>query len=354
MSKTAAAAFALSFFLIPPALFARCPIPANGTLEVVAPAGNLVIDTSGTDGVDWDVTGNQIVVQQSCGRNTVHIEGTASGPAVRPIPDWHIKVPRTVILDLVTHAGSITIGNSDNKINARTGGGDVFVGNVNGELSIMSRAGNIRAGDIGSDADIRSSEGGNLMLGNVKGGVTAWTRGGDVTIGSAQRVVSAITGGGNMLINKVFGSFKGSNEAGNIRIVEAGGSVDATTGSGSIYLKLVPDRQTGELHVNLHAGTKDGTGDITLLLPSWMKADVEATAQGTQVHSDFPLVAQAQRGGIRGLPSTADPGRTYPPGLTFAAPPSSFSTTQTGQRNGGGNPMRLRTTVGKIEIKLFN
>ena len=349
LPNAASSALVLTFFLIPPALFARCPIPANGTLEVVAPAGNLIIDTSGTDGVDWDVTGNQIIAKQSCDGSVVHIEGTASGGAVRPIPDWHIKVPRTVILDLVTHAGSITIGNSDSKINARTGGGDVFVGNVNGEMSIMSRAGNIRAGDIGSNADIRSSEGGNLVLGNVKGDVTAWTLAGDITVGSARKIADAVTGGGNILITRVMGSFKGRSDAGSIRIEEAGSSVDATTASGSIYLKLVPNRQSGELHVNLEAGT----GDVTLWLPKGMKADIQATAQGSQVHSDFPL-AQAARGSIRNLPSTIDPGLKGPPGMTFAAPPSSFLTTQSGQRNGGGNPIHLRTTVGKVEIKLFN
>ena len=237
MPRTTTTALVLSILLLPPVLFAqgkKCPIPANGTLEIDAPAGNLIIDTSGTDAVEWSVTGKQIVTQESCGRSTVHIEGTAAAGAVRPIPDWHIKVPRTVILDLVTHAGSITIGNSESRINARTGGGDVFVGNVSGEMSIMSRAGNIRAGDIGSNADIRSSEGGNLVLGNVKGEVNAWTRGGDITIASALKVASAITGGGNMLFNKVFGSFKGSSEVGSIRIGEAGGSVDASTGSGSI------------------------------------------------------------------------------------------------------------------------
>jgi len=38
----------------------------------------------------------------------------------------------------------------------------------------------------------------------------------------------------------------GKNEAGSIRILEAGSSVDAYTGSGSIYLKMVPDKQTGD------------------------------------------------------------------------------------------------------------
>jgi hypothetical protein len=149
-----------------------------------------------------------------------------------------------------------------------------------------------------------------------------------------------------MRIQKVFGSFKGHNEAGSIRIEQAGSSVDASTGSGSIYLKLVPDKQTGELHVNLKAGT----GDITLFLPSGMKADIQATAQGNQVHSDFQMVPQI----ARGLPNLSTKDGIRVPTPSYASQYSSFVTTQAAQRNGGGNPMKLHTTVGKIDIKLFN
>jgi hypothetical protein len=352
MPLTTATTLVLSFFLIPPAVFAHCLIPANGTVKVVAPAGNLIIDTSGTNAVDWDQTSKQIDVKEICDKDEVSIKGTiigtASASSVRPIPDWHIKVPKTVILDLVTMAGSITIGHSDGKLVARTGGGDVVVGNILGETTIVTQAGNIQAGDIGSNIDIKSSGSGNLVLGNVKGEVSAWTYAGDIFIGSAAKVANAFTGGGVMRIQKVLGSFKGHNEAGSIRIEQAGSSVDASTGSGSIYLKLVPDKQTGELHVNLKAGT----GDITLFLPSSMKAEIQATAQGNQVHSDFQMVPQIARG--LPSPSTKDAIR-IPPAPSFAATPySSFATTQSGKLNGGGSPIKLHTTVGKIDIKLFN
>ena len=344
--KSAASALVLSCLLLPPALFAKCPIPANGTLEIDAAAGNLIIDTSGTDGVEWEVSNKQIDVKETCG-HIVRLVGIASGPTIKIIPEWHIKVPRTVTLDLVTRAGSITIGNSDSKVNARTGGGDLSVGNVGGETLLMSQAGNVKAGNIGSNVEIRISYGGNLLLGDVGGDVNVWTSAGDITIGTARRISSAFTGGGNMLIRKVIGPFSGKNEAGSIRILEAGSSVDASTGSGSIYLKMVPDKQNGDFHVNLKAGTA-GTGDITLLLPSGMKADVHATTQGGQVYSDFQLAPQVARGtsGLIPLPN--------PPGQSYVSPYSSFSTTQTGQRNGGGAPVRLHTTLGKIEIKLFN
>lgn len=343
---SAASALVVSCLLLPPALDARCPIPTNGTLEIDAAAGNLIIDTSGTDAVEWDVNNKQIDVKEYCG-STVRLVGTASVATIKTIPEWHIKVPRTVTLDLVTRAGSISIGNSDSKVNARTGGGDISVGNVGGETLLMSQAGYVKAGNIGSNVEIRISYGGNLLVGDVGGDVNVYTSAGDITIGTARRISSAITGGGNMLIRKVVGPFTGRNEAGSIRILEAGSSVDAITGSGSIYLKMVPDKQTGDFHVNLKAGTS-GTGDITLLLPSGMKADVQATSQGAQVHSDFPLVPQVSRGAPGIVPAPKTPGQSY------ASPYSSFTTTQSGKLNGGGNPVRLHTNLGKIEIKLFN
>jgi hypothetical protein len=312
-------------------------------VRVVAPAGNLIIETNGTNAVEWDQTSKQIDVKETCDRDEVSIIGTPTGSSIRPIPDWHIKVPKSVILDLVTMAGSITIGHSDGKLVARTGGGDVVVGNILGETTIVTQAGNIQAGDIGSNIDIKSSGSGNLVLGNVRGEVSAWTYAGDIIITSASKVANAFTGGGVMRIQKVLGTFKGRNEAGSIRIEQAGSSVDASTGSGSIYLRLVPDKQTGNLHVNLTAGT----GDITLFLPSSMKADIQATAQGNQVHSDFKLTPQTAR-----LPTFGGGNPGMPPPIINSY--SSFATTQAGQRNGGGNPMKLHTTVGKIEIKLFN
>src|SRR5215471_5660694 len=225
---TITAAFLFALVLAPASLYARCPIPAGGTLEVRAPAGNLIIDTSGTDSVDWDVNSKQIVATETCGRDIVRIDGTAASP-IRSVPDWHIKVPRNVILDLVTQAGSITIGQSDGKVDARTGSGDVVVGNIRGATSIFTEAGNVQTGDIGSNAEIRSNQAGNLILGNINGDVKAWTQAGDIIVASAMRVSNMVTGGGNILIHRVMGPFKGRNEAGSIRIEQAGSWVEAST-----------------------------------------------------------------------------------------------------------------------------
>jgi len=63
--------------LLPLSLFAKCPITPNGRLVVRAPAGNLQVDTTGTDSVDIEVSNRQVTVQETCRKETVDISATA-------------------------------------------------------------------------------------------------------------------------------------------------------------------------------------------------------------------------------------------------------------------------------------
>lgn len=78
--------------LLPLTLFAKCPITADGRLVLRAPAGNLLVDTSTTDAVEVEVSNRQVMVQETCKKETVEISATA--PASIGIPDWKIRVPR--------------------------------------------------------------------------------------------------------------------------------------------------------------------------------------------------------------------------------------------------------------------
>ena len=50
---------------LPLNLFAKCPIAADGRLVLRAPAGNLIVDTTGTDSVDVEVSNRQVVLQET-------------------------------------------------------------------------------------------------------------------------------------------------------------------------------------------------------------------------------------------------------------------------------------------------
>src|SRR5262245_55380009 len=113
--------------LLPLSLFAKCPITADGRLVLRAPAGNLQVDTTGTDSVDVEVSNRQVNLQETCRKEAVEISATA--PTTIGIPDWKIRVPRGVTLDLSTQGGSIQIADTDGEALLRTLGGKVTAGN---------------------------------------------------------------------------------------------------------------------------------------------------------------------------------------------------------------------------------
>src|SRR5215470_4663419 len=102
------AQFAILTFatLLPLPLFARCPISPNGTLVVRAPAGDVHVELSGSDAVDVDVD-KQIRIQESCASDLVRIEG--NDVRTNGIPQWKIRAPKSVRLDIVASAGGITL-----------------------------------------------------------------------------------------------------------------------------------------------------------------------------------------------------------------------------------------------------
>jgi hypothetical protein len=96
-----------AILLLPFSLFGKCPISPTGTLELLAPAGNLIVDTTGTDSVEVQVSNPQVVLKETCGRDIVSITATMTG--VTGLPDWKIRVPKGVSLDLSTQGGSIQV-----------------------------------------------------------------------------------------------------------------------------------------------------------------------------------------------------------------------------------------------------
>ena len=63
--------------LAPLSLFAKCQISPDGRLELRAPAGNLLVSTTGTDSVEVQVSNRQVTVQETCERDKVTITGKA-------------------------------------------------------------------------------------------------------------------------------------------------------------------------------------------------------------------------------------------------------------------------------------
>lgn len=350
--------------------FGQCPITADGTLYVRAPLGNIIVDTSGQDVVEVEVSFPGIEVEASCLGNRVEISGMDPERVYENV-DWNFRVPSSVGLDLVTLAGSIRIQNTAGHVTARTEGGTVTVGHIGGSASISTQGGSIITGDIGGAAELRSlggeihtgrvggdaelaTAGGGITVGPVGGSVRAETAGGpisieesggalmaitqagDVTVGRVSGRVQIRTGGGNIVVAMVRGPFRGLTEFGNVRIERAESSVEATSRSGNVDAMLVPSSFEGDLHVTLEAAG----GSARLSMPEDLPASVEAIVEGRtgrepQIRSDFRLESVRQPN----VPSTLSPQFTFTPSVFV------------GELNGGGHAIHLRSTGGSVEIR---
>ena len=357
--------FCLALVLLLPtvSLFARCPVSPNATLIVHAPIGNLQVDTSGVDAVDVEITNRQVTAREvTCRPDLVEIEGTAPAQ-FNGTADWKIRVPKTVHLDMVTLGGNINMGDSDGNVTFRTTGGSVIVGNIRGKTAIITQGGFIKSGNIGGTAELRAkggylevgdvagaaeletsggpiragvvvgrvtaeTAGGNITIREARGDVIATTLAGDISIGEA-RQINARTAGGNITSRTVRGPFKGHTDSGDIRVDQVLSWIEASTGQGNIFVKLVPTNLDGDLHVDLQTGV----GDITFFMPERMRATVDMSIQrppfnNPRITSDFPMNALA--------PST---GRTLTPVQTRSV------------LNGGGNAVKLHTSLGAIFLR---
>jgi len=350
--------------------FARCPIPENGSLFVRAPLGNLLIDTSLDGFVDVKVSNATIEVEENCFHDRVEIGAKAPAQFLGPI-DWHIRVPATINLDLVTFAGGVRVSSTEGNIKLQTTGGSVITGSVGGKAAIVTQGGSILVGDIGNDAELRSL-GGGIKIGNVagnaqletlggpitagiingkvraetaggsiniresRGDLNAMTLAGDIIIGTASRT-TVQTAGGNIIGLLIQGPFQGFTQLGNIRIDHAESWVEATSGMGDIQARVVPASFEGDLHITL----RTSSGNIQLEIPENLPANVEAIVdrlivQSQRIISDFKL---------QNVRSNSAP---IPFGRRFIVAPL---IRKTAILNGGGNLVKVQTSRGVIEIR---
>ena len=363
----------LAIFAIQALAFAECPIPEDGALFVRVERGHLIIETSGSDVVRVEVSDSGAQIVEQCFDDHVELNGLVpEGIFGRPL-DWHISVPRSINLDLLTFAGSIRIASTDGNVTARTTGGSVIAGDIGGNSAMITQGGSILVENIGGNAEMRSTGGGQIVIGDVGGNAEletiagpitsgtvsgrlhAETNGGTITIEEAQGQLEAMTlagdiligtsgltrvqtAGGNIFVEIVHGPFVGSTDLGNIRIGRAESYIEATAGTGDIEAHMVPVSLDGDLHVNMTTNS----GDIHLEIPDDLPADIEAAIARTalrepNIRADFPMETVGSRPNL-------------PVGFS-----SSFSTGTSVRRraelNGGGNTIELETSRGAIEIR---
>jgi len=249
-----------------------------------------------------------------------------------------LHVPPTLTLELSTQRGDIEVRSRQADVKLTASHGDVTVDDLTGNASITMHGG---------------MQGGNLNVRNVKGNVTVEGHADDTNLSNINGLVS-MNGDymGETIVQNVeqgfrFNSSRTDLETGKIqgelrfdgdslRASNVSGGFKVTTRSKDIHLEDVAgdvevnNRNSGvELRAskapvgNIMINNKDG--GIEVALPSQSAFQVDATARGGQIHSDFEQIKVQN--------------------------PSENNATASGAVGAGGKKIQLSTEHSDIEIR---
>src|SRR6266436_5804175 len=238
-----------------------------------------------------------------------------------------------LVARLETEGGHIQVQDVAGDLRAFTAGGHINAGNIAGDASLRSGGGHIHAGQIGGRADMQT-DGGNITVGQAGNLVSVRTGGGQIDFGEVRGSVRAQTGGGGIRIMYVSGPMEVESSAGSICLTRVAGTVRAATAGGTITAWINPDAPSagGTVHLPGLSQLTSGNGDIVVFLPRNLAADIDAVVEsggGRRIEADPALALQIQERGN---------------GPVHAM----------GALNGGGPPLKLRTTAGKIRLQFLD
>jgi TonB family protein len=238
-----------------------------------------------------------------------------------------------LVARLETEGGHIQVQDVAGDLRAFTAGGHINAGNIAGDASLRSGGGHIRAGQIGGRADLQT-DGGNITVVQAGSLVSVRTGGGQIDFGEVRGSVRAQTGGGGIRIMYVSGPMEVESSAGSICLTRVAGTVRAATAGGTITAWINPDAPSsgGTVHLPGLSQLTSGNGDIIVFLPRNLAADIDAVVESggeRRIEADPALALQIQDRGN---------GPVHAMGVL----------------NGGGPPLKLRTTAGKIRLQFLD
>jgi TonB family protein len=291
-------------------------VPRNYSVEVSTEAGDITTgDVGGT--VSLKTQGGKIIA----GR----IGGFLSREAARYRP----------VAKLETEGGEIQVLNVAGDLAAFTAGGHINAGDIAGDASLRSGGGHIRAGKIGGRAELDTA-GGNITVAQAENFVNVHTGGGQIDFGRVRGSVRAQTGGGGIRVLYVSGPMEVESNAGSICLTRVADAVQASTSGGTITAWINPDAAGKGGPVRLAGASQlaSGSGDIIVFLPRNLAAMIDATVvngseRQIEADSDLHLSIQGSASGSGPIHAVAT-------------------------LHGGGPPLKLRTTSGKIQLQYLD
>ena len=386
-------------------------VDPDGTLTLESETGSIQVDSWMNDDVEIRIEKRvkgrredrarsafeEIEVVLSRRDDDVHIRIVDNNESIflrnRVTVEMTARVPERYALDLSTVDGSIEVKNTKGPVTARAVDGDIEIGPADSQVDAVTTDGNIEieevTGDVTAravdgDVEIRNTQGpvtanavdGNIDIRHVTGEVIARATDGDIEIRDAQSAVNVDAVDGNIETWSTEGRVEANTLEGNIGLFETLGAVTAKALRGNIDVEVArPNRDSdsrGRSERSMPPGSStpepmeptvpagptgadppesgpgpdtrydlDTTeGDVTLYLPGDLPATIEAEGS-----SGGLVLSRLWRRDIGHIYS--DFGMNKSEWGVFFYIQSEAS----GDINGGGDRIRLKTNSGNIYIK---
>ncbi len=277
----------------------------GGKLSVDTDAGSITVTGSAEPGVHVLVTSSsdemekryKFDFQEAPGE--VRITGKKIDSSwTRSIPvHFEIRAPR---------ATSVTL---------RTAGGSVEATGLEGNADVHTSGGSISAASLTGNLKARTS-GGSITLRDVKGSANVETSGGSIEASAIAGPLDAHTSGGHVEVRDVAGDAVLRTSGGSVRAANAGGRVMAKTSGGSIVASFARGNSKG-------GDLETSAGSVSVTLDPSVNLTVEASTSAGKISTDFPLQVTGTIG----------------------------SSSVRGAIGKGGEPLRIRTSAGSIELQ---
>jgi DUF4097 and DUF4098 domain-containing protein YvlB len=219
---------------------------ARGTVIVNCPAGDIIVNAGGA---------NEVRVRARTGSGAVRFTSTGSRAILEPAAgrrceDGHfeVSVPSGARVSASSWNGSVALRGVRGDADVHSQSADVMVRDAGGRLDVETLSGDVTVQGVGSDAAIRTVSG-DVTLTGARGDVELETVSGDLTLRDiSAKQVRAHTTSGDV-------SFAGQ--------IQGDGRYEFNTHSGDVHLILPPD-VGAQLSISTFNGSIDSDFPITL------------------------------------------------------------------------------------------
>lgn len=224
---------------------------------------------------------------------------------------FKIYVLKNISTDLTTSGGSINLTNLTGNQNFTTSGGSLNIDNVGGKIDGRTSGGSINLQNSRDDIELTTS-GGSIKANNCDGKLRLTTSGGSLNLEGLKGDIKASTSGGSVNGRNIGGELVTHTSGGGIHLYELTCSVEASTSGGGIDVEI---KELGK-YVKL----SNSGGGIDLQLPKGKGVDLDLS--GNRIKTD-------QLGNFDGKIEDDN---------------------LQGKLNGGGVPIRVRSSSGRISL----